>query len=100
VTSPLNCHDNIEAPLERAGLRDLPRSQGNDHAAAGLRVTDAVEDSIPCVEGFALNGRLGNQTSLPRHMHGKVDVGVRPGYGTSRMVRNRYRPCSSMWVRP
>ena len=78
-TPDLNCHDNIEAPLERAGLRDLPNRQGHNHAAAGLRVTDAVEDSIPCVEGFALNVHLGNQTSLPRHMQGKMNVGGPPG---------------------
>ena len=35
---------------------------------------DAVEDSIPCVEGFALNVHLGNQPFLPRHMHREVDV--------------------------
>ena len=72
-------HNNIEAPMERAWLRQLPRSQGNNHAAAGLRVMDAVEEFIPCVEGFALNVHLGNQPSLPRHMHGKVDVGGPPG---------------------
>ena len=88
-------HNNVEAPMERAGLRHLPERQGHNHGAASLRVTDAVEDPVTCVEGLALNVHLCDQASLPRHMHGKVDVGRPPWI---RYRADRAEPVSALIV--
>ena len=49
-------------------------SRGNDHAEACLRITNAVEDPVACIERLALDVHLRDQASLTRHVHGKMDV--------------------------
>ena len=56
----------------------------HDHAAAGLRVTDAVEHPVACVVRLTLDIHLRDQTPLPWHMDGKMNV--------RRPTRIRYRP--------
>ena len=87
----LRRHDNVEPPWRRRPPV-FPRSQVNDHAAASLRITDAVEHPVACVERLTIDVHLRDQTPLPGHMHGKVNVRRPPRIGTGRMVRNRYCP--------
>jgi hypothetical protein len=60
--------------MERAGLRRLRREQRHDDAAARVRVSDTVQDPVAGVQSFALDIHLRDQPSLPRHMHGKMNV--------------------------
>jgi hypothetical protein len=61
--------------MERAGLRRLRREQRHDDAAARVRVSDTVQDAVAGVQSFAFDIHLRDQPSLPRHMHGKMNVG-------------------------